>query len=156
MTLWGSYFQKEGSLSTFASVWPLFFRENKDSQIKSLLMLNPRNRHRKKILLYKHAYPYNGTCSTETPIQMKRNQISWSISWLPLDMLCFTENFLWTILLWFPAEDETRFFTPTWAHKLFLLTHWHHNLTGISFHSILCGGRKRRPFLYLSMNGRVI
>lgn len=119
-------------------------------------MLNPRNRHKKKILLHKHAYPYNSACSTETLIQMRRNQISWSISWISVDMLCFTENSLWTILLWFPTEDQPRFFTPTWVHKLFLLTHWQHNLTCISLYYILCGGRKRRPFHYLSMNEHVI
>lgn len=60
-------------VSSFTSVWSLLLRESKGSQIKRLLMLNPRNRHKKKLLLHKHAYPYNNSCSPETPIQMKRN-----------------------------------------------------------------------------------
>lgn len=63
---WGGPLSFHFSLTTF-----LQGKQRLTNQ--SLLMLNPRNRHKKKILLHKHAYPYNNSCSLETPIQMKWN-----------------------------------------------------------------------------------
>ena len=55
----------------------------KSSQIKILFLLNPRKIFKRKILLYKHAYPHNNSCCTQTqtnPNKILQNLIKYTAS----------------------------------------------------------------------------
>lgn len=71
--------------------------------------VNPRKRVKKKVLLHKHAYPYNNSCSTKNPVQKKSNKISPSIQ---LSVSSSAVKFLRIIQLVVSYLEDARFSTP--------------------------------------------